>query len=237
MTFCFYGAMLHSNFFNAFTLNLFTLDAMGEKSLSLPATGKSIKIKDSSIFTSHDLGKVDLYHNDEGFHVLQDNELYTVKRYSMDPLLRNIKHKQLKKFQKVGYINVKKIDNDEFALEANVRGLGGGPVFGSMVYWGVKALFYGGAVGAAGVAVGASGGEALVVAGAAEGLAAAGALGAGSGLVATAVTVVPTLGTIAAGGTTVGVIASSTVGVGAVVTFIEGVALAAGLAAGMAPTL
>ena len=114
-----------------------SLSAMEELSSS-----KLTKIKASSIFSTNEVGKVDLFHNDEGFYVMQNDEICQVNKYSVDPLLRSLKHKQLKKFQKCGYIHVKKNQDNEFSLVSKVRGNGGGLYTGWILYSATKALAY-----------------------------------------------------------------------------------------------
>jgi hypothetical protein len=139
---------------------------------------KLMKIKDSSLFATHEVGKVDLFHSDEGFHVRQNDEVYPVSKHSVDPLLRTLKHKQLKKFQKFGYIQVKKNEDNEFSLVSKVRGNGGGPATGAALYWITKSLCWGTAIAATGTVVVATGGLAGAATG---GLVAASTLGAGAG--------------------------------------------------------
>lgn len=116
---------------------IFSAQAMEDLS-----SGKLTKIKPSSIFSTNEVGKVDLFHDNEGYHVVQDDEVYSVNKHSIDPLLRSLKHKQLKKFQKCGYIQVKKNQDHEFSLVSKVRGNGGGPVTGVAAYWTTKAAGY-----------------------------------------------------------------------------------------------
>ena len=190
---------------------IFSAQAMEELS-----SGKLTQIKKSSLFATHDVGEVDLFHNDKGFHVVQDDEVYTVNPQSLDPLLRTLKHKQLKKFQKIGYIQVKKNEDNEFSLVSKVRAKGGGPVLAAGFYWATKALCYGGMIAAAGAAVGATGGGAVVLAGAGEILAVS-----GSGVAAVAIGSSATATAAATAGTTVAVVAGTTGGVAAVVAGVE----------------
>jgi len=112
------------------------------------SSGKLTQIKKSSLFATHDVGEVDLFHNDKGFHVVQDDEVHLVNSLSIDPVLRTLKYKQLKKFQKIGYIQVKKNDHNEFSLVSKVRGNGGGPATGVAAYWTTRAVGYAGFVSA-----------------------------------------------------------------------------------------
>ena len=135
-------------FFSFFTI--FSSQAMEQ------SYGKITQIKASSLFAPNEIGKVDLFHDDEGYHVVQDDEVYTVNKHSVDPLLRSLKHKQLKKFQKCGYIHVKKNQDNEFSLVSKIRGNGGGPYFGWILYTLTKSFCYGAATAAVGAGVAAT---------------------------------------------------------------------------------
>ena len=134
---------------------LFSIFAIFSSHAMEESYGKITKIKASSLFASNEVGKVYLFHDDEGYHVIQDDEVYAVNKHSVDPLLRSLKHKQLKKFQKCGYIHVKKNQDNEFSLVSKIRGNGGGPVTGWILYSATKALLWGSVVTTIPVAVGA----------------------------------------------------------------------------------
>lgn len=124
------------------------------------------KIKDSSVIASSNLGKVELLHDEDGFHILQDNKYHDVESYWVDPFLRNISNKRLESFLDNGYVTINQMNSGEFFLRANVRGLGGGPISGAIAYWTTKTLCYGTAVAAASTVVVATGGMAGAVTGA-----------------------------------------------------------------------
>jgi hypothetical protein len=181
------------------------------------SSSKLTKIKASSIFSTNEVGKVDLFRDDKGYHVVRNNEVYTVNQHSVDPLLKSLKHKQLKKFQKCGYIHVKMNQENEFSLVSKIRGNGGGPYTAYLLYSATKALCYGGLFAAAGTVVGATGGGALVVAGAGEIIAVS-----GSGIAAVAI-----------GGSAAATQAAATLGTAAALTTgisvaIEGASCGAG---------
>lgn len=100
-----------------------------------------IKIKRSSLMAPQNLGNIELFHDHDGFHVvINDDERHNLKSYFVDPLLRKVDKKTLKKFQKVGYLSVKQMSNGEFSLTAKARGLGGGPVLAGIFYCATKAI-------------------------------------------------------------------------------------------------
>ena len=165
---------------------------------------KSLKIKDSALFRRNNVKDVELFHNNRGFHVLEDGKLYPVEKHEMNPILRTLKHKQLKKFQKNGgYIHIKKIDDGKFTLQSKVRGDGGGIVTGWFLYGLTKTLCYGTAAAAVGGAVAATGGAVVAAAGAIGGASAATVAG-------SAYTGVVIAGGKAVAGTTIGVAMSTT---------------------------
>lgn len=183
---------------------------------AMESCGKITKIKASSIFAPTEVGKIDLFHNDEGYHVVQDDEIYSVNKHSIDPLLKSLKHKQLKKFQKCGYIHVKKNQDNEFSLVSRVRGNGGGPYTAYILYGATKALCYGGLFAAAGAAIGATGGGAVAVAAAGEVLAVS-----GSGVAAVAIASSAVATEVAVAGTTMATVAATSGGITVVTGAIE----------------
>ena len=101
-----------------------------------------LKIKNSSVFAPECLGTIELSRETDGFHVLQNNKKHKVENYWLDKPLRKMDDKQLKTFLTQGYISVNKLDNGEFTLRSNVRGLGGGPLTGMVAAWCVRAIMY-----------------------------------------------------------------------------------------------
>lgn len=100
------------------------------------------EIPESSVFVPHNVGKVSVSHNENGFHVRQNNECHKVKNYDVDPVLRNIPSEKLDAFLKHGYLHLKKMNNNDYSLEAKVRGNGGGPITGTILYWTTKITGY-----------------------------------------------------------------------------------------------
>ena len=105
-----------------------------------------LEIKKSSVFAPERLGTIELSRETDGFHVLQNNKKHKVENYWLDKPLRKMDDEKLKTFLTQGYISVNKLDNGEFTLRSNVRGLGGGPVASVITYWGIKGSYYGGLI-------------------------------------------------------------------------------------------
>jgi hypothetical protein len=115
-------------------------------------------VKDSAIRYPHKLGKINLFHNENGFNLTHNNQTHQIKKYWTDPALRVMTKPQLEKFQDNGYIAINQLDNDEFTLKAHVRGLGGGPATGYAAWIATQAIGWV----AFGVAVVVTKGEAVV---------------------------------------------------------------------------
>lgn len=193
-------------------------------SISLCAS-ETIQLKSSSVFVPTRLGSLVLLHSEDGFSVLRDGKMHKVQRCFVDPVLRNITTSGLKRFQEAGYIAVSQLDNDEFALRARVRGLGGGPITGAIVYFATKAICYGTAVAAAGGAVVATGGLAGALSGA---LVTATTVGTTAGTSLVAGTIAGAGLTAEAGALTASVVASAGT-IGAAVAVVESASVSAGL--------
>jgi len=135
---------------------------------STVSASESIRIK---FFSSSELQHLGFFHDENGFHIIQNDEIIDIPMYWVDPSLRKASEKQLKAFLEKGYITITKTDHNEFNIRANVRGLGGGPVTAMILGGSTKAVCYGGMLVAAGTVVGATGVGAVAVAAAGEGLA------------------------------------------------------------------
>ena len=138
--------------------------------------------------------------NDYRFH--DGKQEHVVKSHFVDPLLKRMNPEQLTKFVEQGNrIRNIRMSNGQHRLQTMIPGKGGGPILAGLFYGATKAVCYGSAIAAATAAVGATGGGALVVAGAGEAIAVA-----GSGLAATAIA---TAGGTAAATATVGAAAAT----------------------------
>ena len=131
-------------------------------SLSLSAMDNQL-VPVNNLIASHALGKVKLFHKDNQFLVEHNEQIRRVHSYDVEPALRKMTPAQLAAFQKIGYIQLKKLSNGEFKLNANVRGLGGGIGGAAFGVWLGKAVVYGvsyGVLGAAGAVATVVGGPA-----------------------------------------------------------------------------
>jgi len=134
---------------------------------------------------------------------------------------------QIQRFVERGNrIRAIRLNDGEYRLQAMVPVKGGGPILAGLFYSGTKAVCYGSAIAAATAAVGATGGGALLVAGAAEAVAVTGA-----GFAAAAIT---TAGGAAAATTAVGAAAATGV---SVVALIESASLFMGALGAAIPFL
>ena len=102
---------------------------------------ESFVIPNENLFIPNSVGKMKVWHNENGFHILNGtNAKQSINRFDVDEELRNMSTTQLKRFLDVGYLSVSPIgDEDEYAIKAKVRGLGGGPIFGLITGIGVVA--------------------------------------------------------------------------------------------------
>lgn len=95
-------------------------------SLSLISTLINANFTRVSSFHAPSNEQIELYHNENGFHIACEGETKPVQNCWVDPVLRNISNEKLHLFQQAGYIIATKMTDGEFNLKARVRGNGGG---------------------------------------------------------------------------------------------------------------
>lgn len=102
------------------------------------------RLRPENIQAPSRLGDIDLRHDDHGLYLMRDGKAQPIERHQCDATLRKlIAAKKLKEFQNEnGYIQVNEMDNEELALRANVRVLGGGPMLSAFSYLAVKTIGY-----------------------------------------------------------------------------------------------
>ena len=188
----------------------------------------SMQLNKQSISTS-DMEEVYVENNNKGLAISNGKMLYLVKKYWIDPQIRDMSTEELTSFLKENYIILKQMSDGEYKAQAHVRGNGGGPILANLFYWGTKTLCYGTAVAGAGAAVAATGGAAGAVMGATV---AASTVGATAGASIVGGTIAGAGLAVEAGTATVAVVTSAG-GLAGAVTAVETVSLAAG-ALGMA---
>jgi hypothetical protein len=146
--------------------------------------------------------------DEHGFRVFDGQQECMVKPYFVDSLLKRMNHEQVQRFIELGNrIRVIRLSDGEYRLQAMVPVKGGGPILACLFYSGTKAVCYGSAIAAATAAVGATGGGALLVAGAAEAAAVTGAGVAAAGIAAVGGTTAATTAVGAAAATGLSVVA------------------------------
>lgn len=94
-------------------LALFSLNAFGMELINARAVSSAQDVK--------------LWSSNNHLFVEDENAAYRVEKYNMSPLLKEVMERQaMGKFTDGGYIRVKQLSDGKYALEAKVRGLGGG---------------------------------------------------------------------------------------------------------------
>lgn len=160
--------------------------------LSLNIVGME-PINGRSVSTSHD---VRLWSNKKDLFLEDDNAVYRIERYNMNPLLKEVMERQkLDKFIDGGYIRVKQLSDGKYALEAKVRGDGGFLLTGVIVYNAVKYTGY--------AAIGVAAGGAVVT-----GFVTGGPVGAATAYTAALAAIPPAVAGVESGALVVGTAAS-----------------------------
>ncbi len=172
------------------------------------ASCSELIIHEQGFSAAQKLGVLKILRNREGYAVLTNSGMHKVHDHDVDAPLKKMSNEQIAGFLNNGNgrIRVAQFDNGEFNLKTHVRGNGGGPLLGSLLYALTKTACYGTAVAATGAAVVTTGG----IAGAVTGVAAASAtLGAGSAVTLTAAAISGAGGAAAAAEVTTAVIATT----------------------------
>lgn len=89
-------------------------------------------IEPKSVFVPEKLGKMELYHNRQGFYVRKDDQKIKIQKYFTDPMVRNLDKKQLKAFLEGGYLMVNQMEGGELSLKSKIR-LEGSGVLGASI--------------------------------------------------------------------------------------------------------
>lgn len=98
-----------------------------------------VRINDSHVQSTSDMSMVSVYHDPTGFSVVVDGQIHAIPHHNLNAPLRDINQARLSALLDSAYLRVKRYDNGEFALEANGRIHGGGPILASIGYGIVKA--------------------------------------------------------------------------------------------------
>lgn len=157
-------------------------------------------------YSAEELQKLGLYLDSKGYHVQKDEDVIDIPTYNIEPMLRSASKYQLKKFLEAGYVTLIQIDENEYVLKGNVRGLGGGPITGAVLSWVTRAVGYGAPIAVGGAAIVTIGGPGLVAGGGAKVIIAGTAskvVGGGAGMAAGLITQSATAMTVAGEGSAV----------------------------------
>jgi len=91
-----------------------------------------MRIEERSMFVPEKLGKMELYHNKQGFYVHKDDQKIKIKKYFTDPMVRDLDKKQLKAFLEGGYLTINQMEGGELSLKSKIR-LEGSGVLGATI--------------------------------------------------------------------------------------------------------
>ena len=180
----------------------------------------------TSIHANSDLAentaKYLVYCKNKQWSVEHDGRQHAIQRAFVDKVLRDMPEDKAEEALTHFALRIAQMDNGQYSLHAHARGLGGGPLTASFLYWTTKTLWYGTAAAAAGTAVVATGGAAAGAAAALANAGAAAAVAGGAGVMAGNAAMVG----VAAGGA--GVATAETVGAMAAMASAGGGFVAAG---------
>ncbi len=109
--------------------------------LSLPLSSMAM-LQVESIQAPSDLGEVYLYHNENGFNVVQNGYIKNVPHYNVDSNLKRISPNLLPSLGKIGYVRINQLSDGEFKLDLKGRINGGGFWLAAGTYLGVKVVGY-----------------------------------------------------------------------------------------------
>ncbi|MCK5632344.1 hypothetical protein KAH94_01210 [bacterium] len=99
------------------------------------SVAKTIEIKSPFISVPSSMKGVVLFHDEDGFHVSQNNEIFSVEKCWIDLSLQNISSEDLQEFLVTGYICISQMDNGEFSLQAKNLIKGGGLIGAAVGAW------------------------------------------------------------------------------------------------------
>lgn len=99
-------------------------------------------IKHSALSYPDDLKVEELYHDEQGFHVLCNNEIQDIEHGFVDSLIRNMDNQQLAYFQEIGQIEICPSTEGLFSLKAYVLLKGGGLFGANAGFWFGKIVTY-----------------------------------------------------------------------------------------------
>lgn len=103
---------------------------------------EKMKIEPSSVFIPEKLGKMEVFHNRQGFYVHKDDQKIKIKKYFTDPMVRDLNKDQLKAFLKGGYLTINEMEDGTLSLKSKIRLQGSGLLGASIGAFLGKAAVY-----------------------------------------------------------------------------------------------
>ncbi len=101
-------------------------------------------IQSSSFSAPIGLGKIELFHSENGFQVEHQGKTHQVQQVFTDKLVRKATTLDIKDFQRSGkaYFYIKQMGNGQFSLDVLDRAPGSGPALGFFAYCATKVVCY-----------------------------------------------------------------------------------------------
>jgi len=77
-------------------------------------TAKSIEVEKNNLFVPSRLGEIKLFHDENGFYILKNDEIHDIQNCFVDKELRNISNNKLAKFLGQGDSEIQRLSPEEF---------------------------------------------------------------------------------------------------------------------------
>lgn len=112
--------------------------------LIVPVIAHGMAIKDKHFLLPEKLDGAKVYYDNDGFSVVKNNHTYNVPSYEVAKHLRHRSKEELKAYLKTGFLELKRMSDENYKIDGSQRGIAGGP-FTGMIFGVVTAV--GGCVG------------------------------------------------------------------------------------------
>lgn len=97
--------------------------------LLLPSLINAMAIKEKHLLRSTESNEK-VFMDDNGFYVKNDSIIRKLHSYDIDKTIRNATPEQLRSYMKTGFLELRKMSNNDYKIIGHQRGLGGGPFLG-----------------------------------------------------------------------------------------------------------
>jgi len=104
---------------------------------------KTIEIQETSVLSPSSLGEIKVFHDEDGFSVEQDGEMFFVEKCWIDSSLQDISSEELEEYLTSGKIFVNQMEDGEFSLRTRLFLKGGGAGGATFGFWLGRAIVYG----------------------------------------------------------------------------------------------